>query len=139
MAETKTRPTAANPDDFIAAVPDPKRRADCAAVVQMMREETGEPPVMWGENIIGFGAYEYRYASGRTGDWPVTGVSPRKESLSLYFPYCLDQQAELLTKLGKHKIGKGCLYIKRLSDVEVPVLETLIAECIADIRRRGGR
>lgn len=131
-AEPKTKPTEVNPADFIAAIPDEKRRADCAALAEIMRDVTGQQPVMWGENIIGFGKYAYKYASGRTGEWTITGFAPRKDAITLYFCYYLENQADLLAKLGKHKVGKGCLYVKRLSDVDEGVLRQLIAAAVAE-------
>lgn len=131
-SEAKTKPTAADPAGFIAAIPDDKRRADCAALSEIMREVTGEGPVMWGESIVGFGKYQYKYASGRAGEWPVTGFAPRKDAITLYFCYYLENQADLLAKLGKHKLGKGCLYIKRLSDVDEAVLRELIAKAVTE-------
>ena len=127
MAENKTKPTAVDPRDFLATIADEKQRTDCAALVDLMREVTGEPPVMWGDSIIGFGKYAYKYGSGRAGEWPLTGVSPRKDSLTLYFCYYLGEQAAVLARLGKHKTGKGCLYIKRLSDVDETALRELVA------------
>lgn len=127
-ADLKTKPTAVSPVEFIAAIPDEKRRADCAALAEMMRDVTGEQPVMWGESIVGFG----KYASGRSGEWPTTGFAPRKDAITLYFCYYLENQADLLAKLGKHKVGKGCLYIKRLSDVDEGVLRQLIAAAVAE-------
>jgi hypothetical protein len=134
MAETeaKTKPTDVSPAAFIAAIPDEKRRVDCAALAEIMREVTGQEPVMWGDSIVGYGRYAYKYASGRSGEWLTTGFSPRKDNLTLYFSYYLEEQAELLAKLGKHKTGKGCLYIKRLSDVDELVLRELIAKAAAD-------
>jgi hypothetical protein len=131
QAENKTQPTAVDPLDFIAGIEDEKRRADCAALLEIMRDVTREEPVMWGESIVGFGKYAYKYASGRSGEWTTTGFAPRKDSITLYFCYYLENQAELLAKLGKHKVGKGCLYIKRLSDVDEGVLRQLIAAAVA--------
>ena len=96
-----------------------------------MQEVSGEAPVMWGENIVGFGKYAYRYASGRTGEWPKVGFASRKESLTLYFRDYLDQHADLLARLGKYKVGKGCLYVKRLGDVDADVLRELVARSVA--------
>ena len=96
-----------------------------------MEEVTGEKAVMWGDSIVGFGTYHYVYASGREGDWPVTGFAPRKQALTLYIMSGFDQYDELLARLGKHSTGKSCLYIKRLSDVDVDVLRELVAESVA--------
>jgi hypothetical protein len=126
MAENKTQPTGEPVEAFLARVADPQRRADCATVLAMMRRASGVEPVMWGSSIVGFGLYQYRYASGRTGDWPVIGFSPRKNDLTLYLMPGLAGQEALLAKLGKHKSGASCLYLKRLSDVDLPTLEALV-------------
>ena len=126
MAENKTQPTAEPVEAFLARVADPQRRADCGTVLAMMRRASGVDPVMWGSSIVGFGSYAYRYASGRTGDWPVIGFSPRKNDLTLYLMPDLAGQEALLAKLGKHKTGVCCLYLKRLSDVDLPTLEALV-------------
>lgn len=126
MAENKTQPTDEPVEAFLARVADPQRRADCATVLAMMRRASGVEPVMWGSSIVGFGLYQYRYASGRTGDWPVIGFSPRKNDLTLYLMPDLAGQEALLAKLGKHKTGVSCLYLKRLSDVDLPTLEALV-------------
>lgn len=132
MAELKTKPTDESVNAFLASIPDENRRQDCYTIVELMKKVTGEEPKMWGEAIVGFGDQHYKYASGREGDWFVTGFSPRKQNLTLYLSsYSLDtRQDDLLTRLGKHKTGKGCLYIKRLSDLDLAVLEELIAETV---------
>ena len=124
MAETKTKPTQVNVDDFIAAVEKPVRRADASVVRDMMERVTGEPATMWGPTIIGFGTYHYRYASGHEGDACRVGFSPRSANLVLYvggFP----EYEELLGKLGKHKVSKCCLYLNKLADVDLGVLEEI--------------
>jgi Domain of unknown function (DU1801) len=124
MAETKTKPTLVNVDDFIASVEKPVRRADAKVVRAMMERVTGEPATIWGPTIIGFGSYHYRYASGHEGDSPRIGFSPRSANLVLYlggFP----EYEEMLGKLGKHRRSKACLYINKLSDVDLGVLEEL--------------
>lgn len=130
MAELKTQPNTRSVRAFLAGVEDAQRRKDCRAILGMMREATGEPPRMWGESIVGFGSYHYKYASGREGDWFVTGFSPRKSSLSLYLMCDLSRVETLLPKLGKHKRGKGCLYIKRLSEVDAGVLRELVEHSV---------
>ncbi len=123
MPEPKTRPTDASVDDFIAAQAPDSRREDCRALVRMFEKATGERPVMWGPSIVGFGSYRMKYADGKENDWPVVAFSPRKSDLTLYVS--LDE--ELLARLGKHKRSKGsCLYLKRLADVDLGVLEELI-------------
>lgn len=122
----KTIPTKIAPKDFIATVEDEKKRADAEVLLTLMEEITGEPPVMWGPSIIGYGSYHYKYASGREGDWMLTGFSPRKTALTVYLMSGVERQGDLLDKLGKYKNGKSCLYIKRLSDVDMEVLKELI-------------
>ena len=124
MAEIKTRPTDVSVDAFLDGVEHPVRRADGQAVRAMMERVTGEPAVMWGPSIVGFGTYHYRYATGNQGDWCRIGFSPRKANLSLYlggFP----EYEELLAKLGKHKRAVGCLYVNKLADVDLAVLEEI--------------
>jgi hypothetical protein len=131
MAETKTKPTSASVDSFLQGVPDAGRRQDSFAVVELMRQATGEEPRMWGPSIVGFGTRHYRYASGREGDTPVLGFSPRKDALTLYLTLGPDRWRDLLSRLGKHKIGKGCLYIRRLDDVDLTCLSQLLAAVAA--------
>lgn len=125
MAEIKTRPTDVSIDAFLDAVEQPVRRADGKAVREMMERVTGEPAVMWGPSIIGFGSYHYRYASGHEGDMCRVGFSPRSANLVLYVGGFPDYEA-LLTRLGKHKRSKACLYLNKLTDVNLDVLETII-------------
>jgi hypothetical protein len=113
---------------FLAAVTDPRRRADAEAACALMAEVTGSPPVMWGGSIIGFGAYHYRYATGREGDWPAVGLSPRKQALTLYISAGFDGYQDLLDRLGPHTTGKSCLYLKRLADIDQAVLKDLVAK-----------
>lgn len=130
MAETKTRPTSVSVDDFIAGVEKPERRADAAAIRELMERVTGEPATMWGPSIIGFGSYHYRYASGHEGDAPRLGFSPRSAKLVLYvggFP----EYEGLLSRLGKHKRSKACLYLNKLADVDVQILEEIAARSYA--------
>ncbi len=125
MAAAKTQATALTLGQFLAKAVDPSRHEDCRAVAAMMQKATGEAPVMWG-NIVGFGRYRYLYESGREGVWPVIGFAPRKTDLTLYITPGLEPYQALLSQLGKHKTGKSCLYIKRLADVDVKVLQQLI-------------
>ncbi len=131
MAETKTKPTAASVESFIDAVENPTRQADARTVCAMMERITGHEPSMWGPSIIGFGSYHYRYDSGHEGDAPRLGFSPRKGQLVLYvltgYQEEDEREAELLARLGKHKIGKSCLYINKLAEVDMAVLEQLTA------------
>lgn len=131
MAELKTRATEIQVADFIAAVPDATRRADAETVCAMLARLTGEPPKMWGPSIIGFGSYRYTYDSGRTGEMCRIGFSPRKAELVLYLLDGNADQGEVLGRLGRHRTGKGCLYIKRLADVDADVLEEIVRAKIA--------
>ncbi|UZK65629.1 DUF1801 domain-containing protein [Sphingomonas sp. M1-B02] len=131
MAETKTKPTGLSPATFIDAVEDPVRREDAKAVCAMMERISGEQAAMWGPSIIGFGSYHYRYESGHEGDMARISFSPRKAELVLYITGGFPRHAELMARLGKHRTGKSCLYIKRLSDVDRDILEELIRESLA--------
>ena len=126
MVELKTQKTGASVKGFIDAMPDEERRADCRKVAKLMQEVTGAKPAMWGPSIVGFGQQTLKYASGRELDWFLAGFSPRKQDLVLYLLGGYAGQADLLRKLGKHKTGKSCLYIRRLGDVDEAVLKQLI-------------
>ena len=126
MAELKTKPTNQSAADFLLNQPDPARREDGLALLALFQETLGMEPKMWGEAIIGFGETHLKYESGRELDWFVTGFSPRKQNLTLYLHLGSDRHADLFARLGKHKTGKGCLYINRLSDVDQDVLRELI-------------
>ena len=125
MTEPKTQKNAPDVDKFLAGIADEQKHADCLSVLGLMKNITGEPAVMWGKAIVGFGSFHYR---GKTseGDWFPVGFSPRKQNLVLYLHCILEEQTALLEKLGKHKIGKSCLYLKRLDDVHIPTLKKLI-------------
>ena len=127
----KTVPTKASVKDFIAAQPDEQRRADCLALLKLMQAATGEKAVMWGGAIVGFGAYRTSYANGSTGDWPVVAFSPRKNDLTLYITPGFEGREALLATLGKHKTGKVCLYLKRLSDADPNVLKAIVEASVA--------
>lgn len=132
MAELKTKPTDVSVDAFLAGVTDAQKREDSYRLVEIMKEVTGEQPRMWGPTMIGFGQYHYVYASGHEGDTFLTGFSPRKTALTLYFMAGLDQRfAGALKKLGKAKTSKGCVYIKKLADVDVSVLREMIEANVA--------
>ena len=127
MSEPKTKPTTQDAREFLNGIEPEEKRRDGFALLEMMEQITGEPAVMWGPNIVGFGSYHYKSERSRQeGDWPLIGFSPRKQSLSLYVLAGSPDMHDLLGKLGKHKAGVGCLYVKRLSDVDVSVLTTLI-------------
>ena len=125
MSELKTTPTTTDPAAFIAAIEDGQKRADSEVLITLLGEVTGEQPVMWGPSIVGFGKYRYRGASSG-GDWFVFGFSPRKQNLTLYLPGYLEQYSAELRALGKHTTGKGCLYVKRLADVDQTALRRLL-------------
>ena len=124
--QNKTKPTALAARDFIAGVRDPARRADATALVRIFQRATGEKPVMWGSSIIGFGTYHYRYESGREGDMCLAGFSPRSNAFAVYALSGAKGENELLAKLGRHKRGKGCLYVAKLADVDAKILEELV-------------
>ena len=131
MAEQKTLPTRAEPAQFVATIDDAQKRADTSALIDLMGEVTGERPVMWGPTIVGFGQYHYRYASGHQGDTFMLGFSPRKQALTLYLPGHLEPHCALLDQLGKHSTGKGCLYLKRLSDADPKILRRLLEAALS--------
>lgn len=132
MPENKTKPTVASVQAFVDGVEHETRRMDAHALIAMMRRVTGEEPQMWGPSIIGFGSRHYRYESGHEGDMPRVGFSPRKGNLALYVLTGAASEAPLLARLGKHKTGVSCLYVNKLADVDVSVLETLVADAWAD-------
>jgi hypothetical protein len=136
MAENKTQPTEASVAAFVEAVPDKGKREDAKALIKLMRGATGEKPKMWGPSIIGFGSVPYKYETGREGDMPLVGFSPRKAALVLYGLNSSSDSEALRSKLGKHTAGKGCVYIKKLADVDLKVLETLITKSAAAARTR---
>jgi hypothetical protein len=126
MTELKTKPNTASVAGFLQSIEDEGKRKDSIAIVEMMKRVTGVEPRMWGENIVGFGDTHYRYATGREGDWFAVGFSPRKQNLTVYLSYGFEGDQALMQKLGKHKTGKACLYINKLSDVDMGVLEELV-------------
>ena len=136
MAANKTKPTKVSAEDFIDALTDESKKADAWALVDLMRHATGDEPAMWGPSIVGFGSYHYRHESGREGDSPIVGFSPRKAAIVLYIVPGLNEFEPLLGKLGKHTTGKSCLYIKRLADVEQDVLNMLVVKSVAAVRAK---
>lgn len=130
MSGPKTRPTDVKVEDFLNAVEHPTRKEDGFELLQIMKEVTKKQPVMWGPSIVGFGSYHYKYESGREGDMPLTGFSPRKQNLTVYIMPGFDEYEDLLSRLGKHKVGKSCLYINKLADVDISVLRELIAKSV---------
>ena len=137
MAKLKTAPTDASVDDFIAAVDDDTKRADCRTLVDLMARVTGAEPVMWGPSIVGFGSYHYRYASGREGNWMLAGFALRKREVTVYVMAGFEGADALLARLGKHRSSSGsCLYIKRLADVDLEVLEEIVRASVERLRER---
>ncbi len=136
MADNKTTPTRLSVAAYIDAITDETRRADAKALVKLMQKATGEKPVMWGPSIVGFGSHHYVYESGREGDMPLAGFSPRKAATVLYGITGSGEAEQLLASLGKHTTGKGCLYIKKLADVDQKVLETMVVKSVAARRSR---
>ncbi|HCM77211.1 MAG TPA: DUF1801 domain-containing protein [Cytophagales bacterium] len=136
MAELKTKKTNASVTAFLNKVKNEKRRADSFAVLELMKSITKEEPKMWGSSIVGFGSYHYVYASGREGDWMVTGFSPRAQNLTLYIMTGFDRYETLMKKLGKYKTGKSCLYISKLEDVDQSVLKALIQASVLHMKKR---
>ena len=130
MAENKTRPSDIGVNDFINRIENEERRRDCRTIMNIMKEVTGTKPKMWGDSIVGFGSYHYKYASGREGDWFLTGLSPRKQNLTIYLMCGLEKESTLMKKLGKFKTGKSCLYSKKLEDIDISILEKLITRAI---------
>ncbi len=138
MAELKTKKNDASVGEFLAGV-DAARQADCAKIVEIMSRVTGEPATMWGASIVGFGQYTYKYASGRQGDWMAAGFSPRKANLTLYIMSGFSGYDDLMAKLGKHSTGKSCLYVKRLADIDLIVLEQLVRASVDHIQGKYGK
>jgi hypothetical protein len=136
MVENKTQPTQASVDVYLAGIADESRRDDCRELVRLMTRVTGHPAVMWGPGIVGFGSYHYKYESGREGDCCQVGFASRKGDISIYLMAGFPGREELLAKLGRHKLGKACLYVRQLGDLDLAVLERLVAGSIAEVRRR---
>ncbi len=135
MAEPKTQPTGASVQAFIGGIADPERRADARAAAALLRTVTGARPEMWGTSIVGFGRRRLVYASGRELDWPVAAFSPRADRTTFYLTCDLDRHGALLSELGSHRRGKGCLHVRRLSDVDAGVLEALVRTAVAEARQ----
>lgn len=128
MAKIKTTQNDASVQDFLNAVDGERKRSDSFTILELMREVTGEDPKMWGTSIVGFGSYKYKYASGHEGEAALTGFSPRKQNLTLYIMAGFDNFESLRAKLGKHKVGKACLYINKLDDIDIPTLKKMVKE-----------
>ena len=136
MSDLKTRRNEKSVDAFLDSVENPTRREDARRILELMEDVTGEPPAMWGDSIVGFGSYHYKYESGREGDWFLTGFSPRKSSLTLYIMSGFRRYEDLLGRLGKHKTGRSCLYVNRLEQVNLEVLRQLVEESVAAVKER---
>ena len=135
MTELKTKPNDNNVVEFLNKVENERRREDSFEILKLMKEVTKEEPIMWGDSIVGFGSYHYKYTSGREADWLAIGFSPRKQALTVYIMDGFDKYTELLDKLGKHKTGKSCLYINKLEDVSIPVLKELMIESMKYVKK----
>lgn len=136
MAEPKTKKNNTSVTPFLNKVKNKQRREDCFELLELMKEITHEEPKMWGSSIVGFGSYHYVYASGREGDWMVTGFSPRAQNLTLYIMAGFDRYEELMQKLGKFKTGKSCLYLSKLEDIDKSVLKKLIKASVQHMKKR---
>lgn len=137
MAELKTKPTNQSVEEYLSAIEPEEKRSDCLSLLKLFRQITGEPGQMWGAAIVGFGMYHYKSErSSQEGDWPLTAFSPRKQNLTLYLMGGFADNQPLLTKLGKHKTSVGCLYIKRLADVDIDVLTQLITESYQAMKKQ---
>lgn len=134
MAQLKTQPNDESVSGFLERVEDDNKREDSYTILKLMQEITGEEPRMWGDSIVGFGTYHYKYASGRTGEWFLTGFSPRVQNLTLYIMSGFDEYDELLGKLGKHSTGKSCLYVKRLENIDLDTLRKLVAKSVEHMK-----
>ena len=134
MAEPKTTPNDGDVVAFLNQVENEQKRQDCFAILELMRQATGEQPVMWGDAIIGFGSYHYRYASGREDDSPLVGFSPRKQNITIYITSGFEQYESLLNRLGKHSTAKSCLYLKKLDDVDTTILAELVKRSAEHMR-----
>ena len=135
MSGNKTRASAADVGRFLDGIAEPQKREDAKALCATMARLSGKPPAIWGGRTVGFGTYRYRYESGREGEWFVTGFAPGSRALTIYVMDGFSRHQDLMDRLGRYRTGKSCLYVKRLSDVEMPVLERLIAESLAHMRQ----
>lgn len=135
-ATNKTKPERASAAKFIAGIPDDDTRHDCEKLAKLMRRVTGEPPVMWGTSMVGFGSYHYKYASGREGDWFLTGFSPRKANLTVYVMPGFEAYGKQLARLGKHKLGKSCLYLDGLAGKDLAVLEEILVDAVKRLKAK---
>lgn len=135
MAKTKTAETSISVNDFINTIKDETKRKDSFTLIDLIKKQTGLEPKMWGPSIVGFGSYHYKYETGHEGDSPLVGFSPRAAAISLYLSAQLQNREQLLNKFGKHTTGKGCIYIKKLSDINIEILQKMIGNHIAHIKK----
>ena len=135
MAELKTQRNTRSVEAFLAAIADEQRRSDCRKLLSIMKGVTRAEPAMWGDSIVGFGSYRYRYAGGREGDWFLTGFSPRKQALTLYVMSGFERHEDLLKELGTFKIGNSCLYIRKLEDIDTRLLRQLLRESVTQLKK----
>jgi hypothetical protein len=138
MSDAKTRPTDQSVEAFLSSVEDPAKQADCRQLVSIMSKVTKSSPVLWGDSLVGFGVYHYRYASGHEGDWPLTAFAPRKQGLAIYSNCSLESEGELLQRLGKFKHGKSCLNVRSLEDIDLKVLAQLIRNSVSSLKKQYG-
>ncbi|MFM8326738.1 MAG: DUF1801 domain-containing protein [Pirellulaceae bacterium] len=138
MSDAKTRPTDQSVEAFLSSVEDPAKLADCRQLVSIMSKVTKSSPVLWGDSLVGFGVYHYRYASGHEGDWPLTAFAPRKQGLAIYLNCSLESEGELLQRLGKFKHGKSCLNVRSLEDIDLKVLAQLIRNSVSSLKKQYG-
>lgn len=136
MGELKTKLNDGSVEAFLNSVEDDKKKKDSYLILDLMKKITGQEPKMWGSSIVGFGSYHYKYASGQEGDWPITGFSPRKQNLTLYIMDGFDKYEDEMKKLGKYKTGKSCLYIRKIEDVNLAVLESIIEKSVKSFSTR---
>ena len=136
VAELSTKVTDRSVDKFLSGITDERKRKDSLVIRDLMARATKAPAEMWGSSIVGFGRYHYKYASGREGDWPLVGFSPRKQNLTLYIMSGFEGYADLMGRLGKYKTGKACLYIKSLDDVHLPTLRTLVQKSVKYVSKK---
>ena len=136
MAKNKTTETQASVADFLMTIKDEKRRTDCSTIIDLIKENTGLEPKMWGASIVGFGIYHYRYESGHEGSAPLTGIASRANAITLYLGSSFDNREELLSKFGKYKAGKGCIYIQKLEDIDTRVLIKMVKNSVDNVKKR---
>jgi len=136
MTELKTKKNRKSVEKFLSAVENEQRKTDCFELLELMKKTTGEEPAMWGDSIVGFGSYHYKYKSGREGDWLLTGFSPRKQNLTIYIMCGFEPYKDIMNQLGKVKTGASCLYVKKLEDIDKNLLRKLTKESIADLKKK---